>query len=107
MKSEPIENKLCRNFFISKSGCWQWKGGKTPKGYGRIHSSVNGKTVSHYAHRVSYEYFIEKIPDGLVIDHLCRKRDCVNPGHMEVVTVGVNVMRGNAPAAVQVRGYKI
>ena len=34
------------------------------------------------------------IPEGLVIDHLCRVRDCVNPAHLDVVTTGENTRRG-------------
>jgi hypothetical protein len=35
------------------------------------------------------------IPRGLVIDHLCRNTICVNPDHMQVVTVRENTLRGN------------
>ena len=31
---------------------------------------------------------------GETIDHLCRVRACVNPWHMEVVSLVENVMRG-------------
>lgn len=34
------------------------------------------------------------IPSGMVVDHLCRVRSCVNPDHMEVVSRGENVLRG-------------
>lgn len=55
------------------------------------------------AHRVSYEIFIEEIPQGFLIDHLCRNRACVNPWHMEVVTNKENVLRGFGACAVNAR----
>lgn len=45
-----------------------------------------------YAHRWSYEYFNGPIPDGLVIDHLCRNRWCVNPDHLRAVTHRDNLL---------------
>ena len=34
------------------------------------------------------------IPAGMVIDHLCRNRNCVRPDHLEVVTPAQNTRRG-------------
>jgi hypothetical protein len=47
------------------------------------------------AHRISYEHFVGPIPKGLFIDHLCRMRACVNPGHLEPVTTLENARRGD------------
>lgn len=41
-----------------------------------------------------YELVVGPVSDGLVLDHLCRNRSCVNPAHLEPVTIGENVQRG-------------
>jgi hypothetical protein len=72
------------------SGCWVWAGRQTVKGYG----TISFFSSPYRAHRVAYELLVGPIPDGLVIDHLCRNRLCVNPDHLEPVTIKENVMRG-------------
>lgn len=70
--------------------CWIWQGSTCGGGYGRV--SLDGHP--RQAHRVIYEQSVGAIPDGLHLDHLCRQRDCVNPAHLEPVTVRVNLLRG-------------
>jgi hypothetical protein len=43
---------------------------------------------------VSYTLFVGEIPEGLVVDHLCRNRMCVRPDHLAAVTQQVNSWRG-------------
>lgn len=69
--------------------CWLWTAYKLKAGYGRIR--IDGKNIS--AHRWAYESMIAPIPEGLTIDHLCRNTSCVNPEHMEVVTLQENLNR--------------
>jgi hypothetical protein len=69
--------------------CWLWLGARSGK-YGRFNPSSH--TV--YVHRWSYEKFVGPIPDGLTIDHLCGTPLCVNPSHLEAVTLAENIRRG-------------
>ena len=73
--------------------CWPWMGALLWSGYGRVaHAGPGGY---YRAHRVAYWLLVGEIPECLVIDHLCRNRLCCNPAHMEPVTIGENVRRGD------------
>jgi hypothetical protein len=84
---------------VSPDECLIWIGARQSLGYGSFR--VEGKTLK--AHRFSYELNVGLIPEGLVIDHLCRNRACVRPDHLEPVTQKVNVHRGEGVAAVKAR----
>lgn len=87
---ESFENRLLRQIKLDpEARCWVWLGGRR-NSYGAI--KVKGK--SKLAHRVSYETFVGPIPPGLTIDHLCRQRLCINPKHLEPVTMAENHRRG-------------
>ncbi|MCX4663346.1 HNH endonuclease signature motif containing protein [Streptomyces uncialis] len=73
--------------------CVLWTGPVSRKGYGVTNSDDNATTVQ--VHRVAYEAAHGPIPDGLVIDHLCRIPACANPEHLEAVTNAENVRRGS------------
>jgi hypothetical protein len=74
--------------------CLYWTGAKTD-GYGRF--GVNRRPAM--AHRLAYEALMGPIPDGLVLDHLCRNRPCVAVDHLEAVTQRENLLRGDTDAA--------
>lgn len=74
-------------------GCWEWTGAKV-RGYGRFWT----RERQVMAHRHAYEELVGPIPEGLVLDHLCRNTGCVNPDHVEPVTHAENVRRGAAGA---------
>lgn len=73
------------------SGCWLWAGYVSRYGYGLLHQTPKKYFL---AHRLAYEFFVGPIPEGLQIDHKCRVRSCVNPAHLEAVTLQENIRRG-------------
>lgn len=94
------ERLLSRVAFGSYNECWEWQGGRCSSGrYGGI--SDGGKPRA--AHRAMYELFVGPIPEGLVVDHLCGNKLCVNPAHLEAVTDQENILRGNGVAAANAR----
>lgn len=78
-------------------GCWRWTGAVQTGGYGHLYIDH----VHFYSHRLSYEWLVGPIPEALVLDHLCRVRNCVNPCHLEPVTQRDNVLRSSSPASLQ------
>jgi hypothetical protein len=82
------------------NGCWIWTG-YCHQGYGRLW--VPERQQSFNVHRLAYEERIGPVPSDLELDHLCRKRACCNPAHLEPVTHQENVLRGVSPAAQNAR----
>lgn len=107
----PLADRLWRK--VKKDGpvperrpdlgaCWLWMGFRSLDGYGRIQPgrrSSSGYGAPLLVHRVSYELAVGPIPDGLTIDHLCFVTSCVNPTHLEAVTMGENVRRNDGMSA--------
>ena len=76
--------------------CWAWQRNKNSDGYAKI--TIAGRDTS--PHRLAYELVHGPIHCWLILDHLCRRRDCINPEHGEPVTQTENTLRGEAPTAV-------
>lgn len=89
----PLQERFWEKVNKTNS-CWEWTAFVDKAGYGRIQKGGRSDPVL-YAHRLSYELHVGPIPEGMSIDHLCGNRICVNPDHLEAVTLSVNTQRAN------------
>lgn len=95
--------RLFGNVRITQSGCWKWIG-VTRRGYSRI--SFRNEKVA--VHRLFFAWLVQAIPRGVgrsipQLDHLCRNRSCVNPAHLELVSMLENIARSEGKTALSVR----
>jgi hypothetical protein len=82
--------------------CWIWPGsvaGKYEHGVTHLRNPVR----RIYAHVVAYRVFVGDVPEGLEIDHLCRRTRCCNPVHLEAVTHKENIRRAMGPFSMKAR----
>ena len=71
--------------------CWEWTAQIGKNGYGRFRVNPKPATMGK-SHRIAYEHW--RGPINGQIDHLCRNRSCVNPWHLEDVSLEENLRRG-------------
>ena len=69
-----------------QGNCLLWDFRIDTHGYGRV--AVKGKTL--LAHRYAWERVNGPIPDGLMIDHTCHNRSCIEVLHLRVATRSEN-----------------
>lgn len=81
--------KRFRKYINDTGDCWLWTGRLVTNGYARVY--VNGRTIA--AHKHIWILFNGSWPDGMVGDHLCRVKHCVNPEHIEPTTQAENIRR--------------
>jgi hypothetical protein len=87
MQFEHAGSKLLADVIVGKSaitsldGCWEWKGYRNAKGYGRVR--FQGK--DYYAHRLVWMCRNGRLLEPHeVVMHQCHNPSCVNPLHLSV-----------------------
>lgn len=71
-----------RSYLDPDTQCWVFTGATTTYGYGEIVFKIEGKSITGYVHRVSYQEHVGPIPAGLEICHSCDNPPCWNPDHL-------------------------
>jgi hypothetical protein len=82
--------------------CLIWTGSKYPNGYGLF--AQNKKR--HLAHRHAFVLSIGPIPEGMLVDHTCHNKACVNPEHLRLATVKQNQENLGGLKANNTSGYR-
>jgi hypothetical protein len=91
------QDKAVLGRFLSKflenkeTGCIEWVSCKTQGSYG--HFKFKGRMV--LAHRLNWIRLVGPIPDGLVLDHKCRNRSCINIEHLRLVSHKTNCLENS------------
>jgi len=92
IKSKPIpvfdHEKFLSKVIAKEKDCWRWSGFINNYGYGEM--IINGK--SYRTHRISFSIFNGELIDGMVIDHICKNKSCINPDHLRQVTQKFNCL---------------
>ncbi|KII26713.1 hypothetical protein M707_26225 [Arthrobacter sp. AK-YN10] len=96
---EPYASKVRARILASikkVNGCWEWQKSLSVRGgYAQMMLSIEPKKPQLFSgHRASWLAFKGDIAEGLHLDHLCRNHKCVNPDHLEPVTLVENSVRG-------------
>lgn len=76
---------------VDPSGCWLWNGPLDKDGYGNFYLRRRNRR----AHRVAWYHAQDEIEPGMVIDHHCQVRNCVNPAHLRKITVRRNALENS------------
>lgn len=89
----PIVQRLLRRT-VKDGDCWLVVSTLQANGYAAVYTP-GPPEARLMAHRVVFEHFRGAITDGLEIDHLCQRRNCINPAHLEPVTHAENLRRAS------------
>lgn len=70
-------------------GCWLWQGQKI-RGYAVIDAVYQGRRTRS-GHRLAYRLANGEIEEGMQVHHKCANRSCINPDHLQLVTLESNI----------------
>ena len=103
---EKLSPRVKSKFIIDAvTGCYQWQAGTNGKP-GDLRGKIRVGGIKYNAHKFIYQEVYGVVTKGLVLDHLCRNKMCVNPNHLEPVTQRENTARGTGLNAESIRANR-
>jgi hypothetical protein len=97
--SDPVKRFQAKFTRGAADQCWLWAAASSGP-YGSFRTG--GEAVP--AHRFAFEAFVRPLREGEVVDHVCRNQRCVNPAHLEAISMSENTKRGRGPGVASARG---
>ena len=91
-----VAERAATRYVLTETGCHVSTYSTGSHGYAQVGwtDGIFRSTVT--AHRAAWVYATgEQIPAGMTIDHLCHNRQCVNVGHLRMLTNFENARRTN------------
>lgn len=82
---KPLADRLKKYEIDPETGCWNWTGALTKKGYGRI--STRAKNQWDRVYKVMWEFVHGPVPEGAHLHHACENPRCVRPDENHVTPV--------------------
>lgn len=89
MHLKPEEQERFNTKWVKSGDCHLWQGPLDRDGYGSFYLRRLGRR----AHRVAWFSIHGEVPEGMVVNHTCRKRNCVNPQHLQIITAIENSLK--------------
>ena len=102
-KRVPVLIRLMQRIVVTET-CWYFQAASKTNGYYHIFDP-DLPNKDWLVHRYVYTISKGPIPAGLTIDHTCSNKQCVNPAHLEAVTIRENERRAAARAPTCRRGH--
>lgn len=95
--SVPVPERVAERAYTrvdkQDDGCWTSQYSIGSHGYSQIGWQDKGSRHVVLGHRAAWTYVNGQVPLGMTIDHLCKRRRCVNPVHLRLLPNYENARR--------------